>query len=74
MHSDPTFAALLRAVLEAPDDDAPRLILADWHDERAAAGGSDWNRARAAAIREAVGSPSRIWRSPTMNDFDGSPS
>lgn len=30
--------ALLRAVLEAPDDDAPRLIYADWLEESATAG------------------------------------
>lgn len=29
----PEAAALLRAVLAAPDDDAPRLVLADWLDE-----------------------------------------
>lgn len=30
----PTGQALLNAILEAPDDDAPRLIYADWLDEQ----------------------------------------
>jgi uncharacterized protein (TIGR02996 family) len=32
--ADPTLAALLRAVLDRPADDVPRLVLADWWDER----------------------------------------
>lgn len=32
-HSDPTAAGLLRAVLEAPGDDTPRLVLADRLDD-----------------------------------------
>jgi uncharacterized protein (TIGR02996 family) len=28
----PDFAALHRAILEDPDDDAPRLALADWYE------------------------------------------
>jgi uncharacterized protein (TIGR02996 family) len=38
---------LLRAVLAEPDDDAPRLVLADWLEEY----GDDADRARAAFIR-----------------------
>ena len=34
-------SALLRAILEAPDDDAPRLVYADWLDERAGPGDPD---------------------------------
>lgn len=30
---DPEYRALLRAVLESPHDDLPRLVLADWLDE-----------------------------------------
>ena len=41
---------LLRAILEAPADDAPRLIYADWLDEH---GRPD----RADHIRRAVGTP-----------------
>jgi uncharacterized protein (TIGR02996 family) len=33
--------ALLRAVIDAPDDDAPRLVYADWLDERADAAAAD---------------------------------
>lgn len=32
-HTDPTAAALLRAILLCPADDAARLVLADWLDE-----------------------------------------
>ncbi len=39
--------AFMTAVLEAPDDDTPRLVFADWLDER----GTDDDRARAALIR-----------------------
>ena len=39
--------ALLRAILDAPEDDAPRLVYADWLDEH----GDD---ARAAFIRAQV--------------------
>ncbi|HVK09838.1 MAG TPA: TIGR02996 domain-containing protein [Gemmataceae bacterium] len=42
------YGALLRAVLEAPPDDAPRLVLADWLDEH---GRAD----RAEFIRRQVG-------------------
>ncbi|MBM3978794.1 MAG: TIGR02996 domain-containing protein [Planctomycetes bacterium] len=40
-------AAFLHAIAAAPDDDTPRLVFADWLDER----GSDDDRARAALIR-----------------------
>ena len=33
--------AFLRSILEAPDDDAPRLIFADWLDEGLSQGGVD---------------------------------
>jgi uncharacterized protein (TIGR02996 family) len=39
--------AFLSAILANPDDDTPRLVLADWLDER----GSEDDRARAALIR-----------------------
>ena len=39
--------AFMTAVLEAPDDDTPRLVFADWLDER----GTDDDLARAALIR-----------------------
>src|SRR5829696_4128503 len=34
MYDRATDAAFRRAILEAPDDDAPRLVYADWLDER----------------------------------------
>ncbi len=40
--------ALLRAVIDSPDDDAPRLVYADWLDEH---GETEADRARAAFIR-----------------------
>jgi uncharacterized protein (TIGR02996 family) len=30
MPPSPDYSALLRSVLESPDDDLPRLVLADW--------------------------------------------
>ncbi|QJX00453.1 TIGR02996 domain-containing protein [Frigoriglobus tundricola] len=39
--------AFMTAILEAPEDDTPRLVFADWLDER----GTDDDRARAALIR-----------------------
>lgn len=39
--------AFLHAIVTAPDDDTPRLVFADWLDER----GTDDDRARAALIR-----------------------
>ena len=33
MANDPEYAALFAAVCAAPDDDTPRLVLADWLDE-----------------------------------------
>lgn len=48
--------ALLRAILAAPDDDAPRLVYADWLEER----GLEWE---AAGWRE-------CWRSGSEDLFD----
>lgn len=47
MSQDPTEAALLLAVLERPDDDAPRLVLADWWEEF----GGEGERLRAEFVR-----------------------
>jgi uncharacterized protein (TIGR02996 family) len=46
--------ALLRAILEAPDDDAPRLVYADWLQES----GWDWE---AIHLRYAVANPEGVW-------------
>lgn len=43
-------AALLASIVESPDDDAPRLALADWLDER----GEDGASARASFIRKQI--------------------
>jgi uncharacterized protein (TIGR02996 family) len=40
-------AALIAAIREAPDDDAPRLMAADWFEEQ----GGEANTARAEFIR-----------------------
>ena len=37
IHTHPDYLALLRAIHAAPDDDLPRIVLADWLDERAGA-------------------------------------
>ncbi len=42
--------ALLAAILAAPQDDLPRLVMADWHEER-----GEWERAE--FIRYQVGNP-----------------
>lgn len=34
MTDHPTYLSLLRSVLESPDDDAPRLVMADWLEDR----------------------------------------
>jgi uncharacterized protein (TIGR02996 family) len=47
----PEHDAFLAAIIETPDDDAPRLVYADWLDEH---GGRDADRARAEFIREQV--------------------
>ena len=52
-----TGAALLRAVLEAPDDDAPRLVYADWLDEQ----GDPARAARADLIRRMVALPTYVF-------------
>src|SRR5213082_997433 len=44
MAPHPDRLALLRAIAAAPDDDTPRLVYADWLDER---GTTDADRARA---------------------------
>jgi uncharacterized protein (TIGR02996 family) len=50
----PELTALLEACKDAPDEDAPRLVLADWLEEH----GGEADRARAAFIRLQL----RPWR------------
>ena len=52
MDLHPARLALLRAIAAAPDDDAPRLVYADWLDEH---GPGDADRARAEFVRLACG-------------------
>jgi uncharacterized protein (TIGR02996 family) len=42
--TDPTLAGLLRGVLEAPEDDVPRLVAADWLEENGEAEYGDFIR------------------------------
>ena len=60
--------ALLRAVIDSPDDDAPRLVYADWLDEH---GQTEADRARAAFIRLQV-EAARLGRyDPRRLDLEG---
>jgi uncharacterized protein (TIGR02996 family) len=52
--SSPDEVALLRAVLSSPDDDAPRLVYADWCDEYG-------RPERALMIRRLVAVPSAVF-------------
>lgn len=52
--TDPTARALLRAVLDHPEDDTPRLVYADWLEENGYAG-------RAKKIRRGVKYPDRTY-------------
>jgi uncharacterized protein (TIGR02996 family) len=57
----PDRLALLRAIALAPDDDAPRLVYADWLDEF---GTTDADRARAEFIRVACKGKAKSRQSP----------
>src|SRR5262245_28522095 len=50
-------SALLRAVIENPDDDAPRLVYADWLDEHGDAAWAEFIRLQIAAAREPCANP-----------------
>src|SRR5687767_4527816 len=75
----PELAALLAACLAAPDDNTPRLVLADWLDEQ----DSRRDARLAAHVRAQVASPHRVERAraelralfPALvradKDFDG---
>src|SRR5262245_37192027 len=47
LHAPSDGAALLRAIIDNPDEDTPRLVYADWLDEQ----GGESNAARAEFIR-----------------------
>jgi uncharacterized protein (TIGR02996 family) len=59
----PDFAALHRAILEDPDDDAPRLALAAWYERNG-------KRTRGELLRDAVVNR-EIMRGPLPGPFDG---
>jgi uncharacterized protein (TIGR02996 family) len=56
---DPEEAALLRGVLDAPDDDAPRLVYADWLDEHGRSERAVFIRVQCALAGLPEGDPSR---------------
>ena len=52
-----TQAAILRTILDNPDDDTPRLVLADWLDENGEADRAEFIRVQIDLSRLAVSSP-----------------
>jgi uncharacterized protein (TIGR02996 family) len=54
------YAALLRAVLEAPDDDAPRLVMADWLEDHGEPGRAEFVRVQVELARSKRG-PRQHW-------------
>jgi uncharacterized protein (TIGR02996 family) len=65
--------ALLRAVIEAPEDDAVRLVYADWLEEN---GAGERDRLHAELIRVQIGlsalnaRPAAVWRGDPLDDPD----
>jgi uncharacterized protein (TIGR02996 family) len=59
--------ALLRALVDSPDEDAPRLVYADWLDEH----GEEADRARAAFIRLQVEAARLDRYDPRRLDLEG---
>jgi uncharacterized protein (TIGR02996 family) len=55
-----TEAAFLRAILDAPDDDTPRLVYADWLDEHGDAARAEFIRAQCEAERLPEGEPRQV--------------
>ncbi len=60
--------ALLRAVIDSPDEDAPRLVYADWLDEH---GATESDRARAGFIRLQVEAARLDRHDPRRLDLEG---
>src|SRR4051794_770757 len=54
-----TKAALLRAIREHPDDDAPRLVLADWYEEHGDPARAEFIRAQVRLARLPARDPAR---------------
>jgi uncharacterized protein (TIGR02996 family) len=59
----PDFAALHRSILEDPDDDGPRLSLANWYEQNG-------KRTRGELLRDAVVNR-EVMRGPLPGPFDG---
>jgi uncharacterized protein (TIGR02996 family) len=51
--------AFLRAVIEAPDDDTPRLVYADWLDDHGDPDRADFIRVQCALDKMPAGDPRR---------------
>lgn len=50
-HTDPTYCGLLAAILATPDDDVPRLVFADWIEERGDPNWAEFIRVQCALAR-----------------------
>ena len=69
-YADPEWTALLRAVVDSPADDLPRLVAADWLDERGDPERAEFIRLQCAAEHEP--SPDLIWKIRTLwNSLSG---
>jgi uncharacterized protein (TIGR02996 family) len=62
--------ALLRAVLESPADDAPRLVLADWLDEHGESERAEFIRLQVAGARDPNVIPGLRWRVPAAREAE----
>ena len=60
LYADPEWSALLQAVVDSPTDDLPRLVAADWLDERGDAERAEFIRLQCAA--EHAPSPDLNWK------------
>src|SRR5262249_15508960 len=60
----PELLALLQAVKQQPDDDSPRLVLADWLEEY----GDEADRARAEFVRLHCAWSQLDWRDPAREE------
>ena len=63
-YADPEWSALLKAVVDAPADDLPRLVAADWLEERGDPERAEFIRLQCAAERDR--SPSLAWKIRTL--------
>ncbi len=59
-YADPEWSALLKAVVDSPADDLPRLVAADWLDERDDPERAEFIRLQCAVAREET--PELAWK------------